>query len=118
VQSAQPWSVVLSAALVEVIEQALQRQAPSAQWLTWVEQARLSMPRHRELQYLAGMVCMQHALWGKAQQMLAPLAAQLVSPDLQRKAYSALAALAEQRGDSAVALTMWKHSAQVGQQPP
>jgi HemY protein len=61
---------------------------------------------------------MQHALWGKAQQMLAPLAAQLVSPDLQRKAYSALAALAEQRGDSAVALTMWKHSAQVGQQPP
>jgi HemY protein len=118
VQSTQPWSVVLSAALVEVIEQALQRQAPSAQWLTWVEQARLSMPRHRELQYLAGMVCMQHALWGKAQQMLAPLAAQLVSPDLQRKAYSALAALAEQRGDSAVALTMWKHSAQVGQQPP
>ena len=114
----QGWSVALSAALVEVIEQALQRQAPSAQWLTWVEQARLSMPRHRELQYLAGMVCMQHALWGKAQQMLAPLAAQLVSPALQRKAYSALAVLAEQRGDSAAALTMWKHSAQVGQQPP
>jgi HemY protein len=118
VQSAQPWSVALSAALVEVIVQALQRQAPSAQWLTWVEQARLAMPRHRELQYLAGMVCMQHALWGKAQQMLAPLAAQLASPALQRKAYSALAVLAEQRGDSAAALTMWKHSAQVGQQPP
>jgi HemY protein len=116
VQSAQPWSVALSAALVEVIEQALQRQAPSAQWLTWVEQARLAMPRHRELQYLAGMVCMQHALWGKAQQVLAPLAAQLVSPALQRKAYSALAVLAEQRGDAAVALTMWKHSAQVNSQ--
>jgi len=43
------------------------------------------------------------------------LAAQLVSPALQRKAYSALAVLAEQRGESAAALAMWKHSAQVGQ---
>ena len=40
----------------------------------------------------------------KAQQMLAPLAAQLVSPALQRKAYSALAVLAEQRCDAAVAI--------------
>jgi hypothetical protein len=36
---------------------------------------------------------------------------------LQRKAYSALAVLAEQRGDAAVALTMWKHSAQVNSPP-
>jgi hypothetical protein len=48
--------------------------------------------------------------------MLAPLAAQLVSPALQRKAYSALAVLAEQRGEPAVALAMWKHSAQVNSQ--
>ena len=80
VQSPQPWPVSLGAAVVDVIEQSLQRQAPSAQWLTWVEQARLAMPRHRELQYLAGMVCMQHALWGKAQQMLLPVAGQLASP--------------------------------------
>jgi hypothetical protein len=46
--------------------------------------------------------------------MLSPLAAQLASPALQRKAYSALAVLAEQRGDPAVALAMWKQSAQVG----
>ena len=117
VHSTQPWSVTLTGAVVDVIEQALQRQAPSPQWLTWVEQALLAMPRHRELQYLAGMVCMQHALWGKAQQMLAPVAAQLVFPALQRKAYSALAVLAQQRGDSAVALTMWKHSAQVNSPP-
>ena len=90
VQSPQPWPVSLSAAVVDVIEQSLQRQAPSAQWLTWVEQARLAMPRHRELQYLAGMVCMQHALWGKAQQMLSPVAGQLASPTLQRKAFAAL----------------------------
>ena len=117
VHSTQPWSVTLTGAVVDVIEQALQRQAPSPQWLTWVEHALLAMPRHRELQYLAGMVCMQHALWGKAQQMLAPVAAQLVFPALQRKAYSALAVLAQQRGDSAVALTMWKQSAQVNSPP-
>ena len=113
VQSPQPWPVSLSAAVVDVIEQSLQRQAPSAQWLTWVEQARLAMPRHRELQYLAGMVCMQHALWGKAQQMLSPVAGQLASPSLQRKAFAALAALAEQRDEPAVAQAMWKQSALV-----
>ena len=117
VQSPQPWPVSLSAAVVDVIEQSLQRQAPSAQWLTWVEQARLAMPRHRELQYLAGMVCMQHALWGKAQQMLSPVAGQLASPSLQRKAFAALAALAEQRDEPAVAQAMWKQSALVVQQP-
>lgn len=115
VKSTQVWPVGLSAALVDVIEQALQRQAPSAQWLTWVEQARQAMPRHRELQYLAGMVCMQHALWGKALQMLTPVAAQLASPALQRKAYAALAVLAEQREDVPTALAMWRHSAQVAQ---
>ena len=113
VQSPQPWPVSLSAAVVDVIEQSLQRQAPSAQWLTWVEQARLAMPRHRELQYLAGMVCLQHALWGKAQQMLSPVAGQLASPALQRKAFAALAALAEQRDEPAVAQAMWKQSALV-----
>ena len=117
VQSPQPWPVSLSAAVVDVIEQSLQRQAPSAQWLTWVEQARLAMPRHRELQYLAGMVCLQHALWGKAQQMLSPVAGQLASPTLQRKAFAALAALAEQRDEPAVAQAMWKQSALVVQQP-
>ena len=117
VQSPQPWPVSLSAAVVDVIEQSLQRQAPSAQWLTWVEQARLAMPRHRELQYLAGMVCMQHALWGKSQQMLSPVAGQLASPTLQRKAFAALAALAEQRDEPAVAQAMWKQSALVVQTP-
>ena len=117
VQSPQPWPVSLSAAVVDVIEQSLQRQAPSAQWLTWVEQARLAMPRHRELQYLAGMVCLQHALWGKAQQMLSAVAGQLASPALQRKAFAALAALAEQRDEPAVAQAMWKQSALVVQQP-
>lgn len=116
VQSPQPWPVSLSAIVVDVIEQSLQRQAPSAQWLTWVEQARLAMPRHRELQYLAGMVCLQHALWGKAQQMLSPVAGQLASPILQRKAFAALAALAEQRDEPAVAQAMWKQSALVAQQ--
>ena len=117
VQSPQPWPVSLGAAVVDVIEQSLQRQAPSAQWLTWVEQARLAMPRHRELQYLAGMVCLQHALWGKAQQMLSPVAGQLASPILQRKAFAALAALAEQRDEPAVAQAMWKQSALVVQTP-
>lgn len=111
VQSVEPWPVTLSTAVTEVIEQALQGQAPNTQWLTWVEQARAAMPRHRELQYLAGMVCLQHALWGKAQQMLAPIANQLDSPALKRKALSALATLAEQRADPEAALKFWKQSA-------
>ena len=43
---------------------------PNSEWLARVEQARLANPRSMELQYLSGMVCLRHGLWGKAQQML------------------------------------------------
>jgi HemY protein len=66
-----------------------------------------------ELQYLSGMVCLRHGLWGKAQQMLEQVAPRITDKELQRQAWRALAELAEQKGDNAQALACWKLSAKV-----
>jgi HemY protein len=63
------------------------------------------------LLYLYGRVCMRHSLWGKAQQMLERCAPQLTQPSLQRKAWCALAELAQQRGDEAAATQAWRRAA-------
>jgi HemY protein len=66
-----------------------------------------------ELQYLAGMVCWHHALWGKAQQMLEMAAPQLANAELQRQAWRTLAQLAEQKAETARAQSYWKRAAEV-----
>ena len=99
--------------LIDVLEQALQTEEPQADWLARTEQARLSQPHHMGLLYLYGRVCMRHSLWGKAQQMLERCAPQLSQPSLQRKAWCALAELAEQRGDAAAASQAWRRAALV-----
>ena len=99
--------------LVQVISAALHAMTPDSEWLARVEQARLANPRSMELQYLSGMVCLRHGLWGKAQQMLEQVASRLASPELQRQTWRALAELAEQKGDNAQALACWKLSAKV-----
>ena len=99
--------------LIEVLEQALQADEPQADWLARTEQARLSQPQHMGLLYLYGRVCMRHSLWGKAQQMLERCAPQLTQPGLQRKAWCALAELAQQRGDEAAATLAWRRAALV-----
>ena len=99
--------------LVQVVSAALHAMTPDSEWLARVEQARLANPRSLEWQYLSGMVCLRHGLWGKAQQMLEQAAPRLASPDLQRQAWRALAELAEQKGDNAQALACWKLSAKV-----
>lgn len=99
--------------MVKVLAKALDAMAPDSEWLARVEQARLANPRSMELQYLSGMVCLRHGLWGKAQQLLEQVAPRITDKELQRQAWRALAELAEQKGDNAQALACWKLSAKV-----
>ena len=96
---------------IEVLAQALQNLTPDSEWLARVEQSRLANPRSVELQYLSGMLCLRHSLWGKASQLLEQAAPRLQSSELKRSAWRALAELAEQKGDQAQALACWKLSA-------
>lgn len=82
-------------------------------WLSRVESAQQSQPRASHLQYLAGMLCLRQRLWGKAQSLLAQAVKNLQAPTLQRKAWIALAELAEQRQDPVQAATAWKQAASV-----
>jgi HemY protein len=99
--------------LVQVLERSF-KDAPSAdarQWLARVEAAQQSRPSDAHLQYLAGMLCLRHQLWGKAQNLLAQSVKGLPDASLQRHAWSALAELAEQRQDAVAALQAWKQAA-------
>lgn len=87
--------------------------ADARQWLARIETAQQAQPRDARLQYLAGMVCLRHQLWGKSQNLLAQAVKGLKDPVLQRSAWSALAELAEQRQDAPAAAQAWKQAAQV-----
>jgi HemY protein len=102
--------------LVKVLARAMDAMAPESEWLARVEQARLANPRSMELQYLSGMVCLRHGLWGKAQQMLEQVAPRITDKELQRQAWRALAELAEQKGraDGEYAMSAKLHEAAEG----
>jgi HemY protein len=85
--------------------------APEAAWLTRIEQAQMGQPGDAALQYLAGVTCMRLQLWGKAQQLLTQSLPRLQHEGLVRKAWLALAELAEQRGDAPSAALAWKNAA-------
>ncbi|HVZ45311.1 MAG TPA: heme biosynthesis HemY N-terminal domain-containing protein [Ramlibacter sp.] len=80
-------------------------------WLARIEAAQRANPRDGTLQYLAGMACMHRQLWGKAQQLLTQAALGLQDARMHRKAWRALAQLAEQRGEDAKAGEAWKRAA-------
>ena len=82
-----------------------------ADWLARIEAAQRADPRNATLQYLAGMACMRRQLWGKAQQLLAQAGTALQDAELHRRAWSALAELAEMQGDPARAAEAWKQAA-------
>lgn len=82
-----------------------------AQWLARIEAAQKNNPRDATLQYLAGMACMKRQLWGKAQQLLTQAALGLQDASLHRKAWRAIAELAEQREDASAAALAWKRAA-------
>ena len=81
-----------------------------AMWLGRVETMQRANPGDPALQYLAGMTCKRAQLWGKAQQLLTQAVSRLQHPGLIRKAWVALAELAEQRADLDAALQAWKNA--------
>ncbi|MEJ1168205.1 heme biosynthesis protein HemY [Variovorax sp. CCNWLW235] len=83
-----------------------------ADWLARIETAQRNNPSDPNLQYLAGMACMKRQLWGKAQQLLMQAGMGLQDTDLYRRAWLALAELAEARGDAEQAAAAWKRAAQ------
>ena len=80
-------------------------------WLARFETAQRANPRDALLQYLAGMACLHRQLWGKAQQLLTQAAQGLSDRTLHRRAWRALATLAESRGEAQVAADCWRRAA-------
>jgi HemY protein len=101
----------LSVKLARALEAGL--DSVDAEWLARIESAQRSNPRDPNLQYLAGMACMKRQLWGKAQQLLTQAGLGLQDMDLYRRAWSALAQLAEARDDAEQAAVAWKRAAQL-----
>lgn len=99
--------------LVQFLERSFSSTAdvPEAIWLTRVEQAQLSNPADPILQYLAGITCMRLQLWGKAQLLLKQCLPRLPDAVLAASAWSALAELAQQRGEAASAAQAWEKAA-------
>jgi HemY protein len=97
--------------LIAVLETGL--DSLDAAWLARIESAQLSRPRDANLQYLAGMACLNRQLWGKARQLLTQAAPALQDVTLHRNAWRALALLAEQREDEAAAAQAYKRAAQI-----
>ena len=101
--------------LIHTLEAILAKQTETKDtaWLARLEKAQLANPRDPRLQYLAGVACKSHQLWGKAQQQLSQAASQLKDTNLKRRAWCALAELAEQRNDAVAAGIAWKNAAQI-----
>ncbi len=95
--------------LVQALESGL--DSIDGTWLARFESAQRANPRDAGLQYLAGMACMKRQLWGKAQQLLMQSTQGLQDAHLQRRAWRALAELAESRGDLETAGRAWKRAA-------
>lgn len=95
--------------LVQALETGL--DSIDSAWLARFEGAQRAQPRDAGLQYLAGMACMKRQLWGKAQQLLMQAALGLQDPHLHRRAWRALAELAESRGDLEAAGQAWRRAA-------
>jgi HemY protein len=98
--------------LVRALEDADDPSDPH--WLARIEEAQRAQPLDAGLLYLAGAACMKRLLWGKAQQHLRKAAPLLPQGPLRRRAWTALAELAEQRGDADAALLAWKQAALAG----
>jgi HemY protein len=99
--------------LIRVLESgfALASGAPEAAWLTRIEKAQMANPGDSALQYLAGITCMRLQLWGKAQQLLKQSLPRLQDAGLERNAWTALAELAERRGDVVASTQAWQNAA-------
>lgn len=100
--------------LVLVLEQGfVQAQgAPDSDWLARIERAQQEQPADALLQYLAGVACLHLGLWGKAGSLLKQALAQRLDARIRRRAWRALALLAEQREAPQEARDAWRQAAQ------
>lgn len=80
-------------------------------WLARIESAQRQLPNDPYLQYLAGHLCLQRQLWGKAAQLLSQASTGLTDTDLLRQTWCGLARLAEERNDEPAAQAAWKKAA-------
>ena len=80
-------------------------------WMARLEEAQQRVPNDAALQYLAGQACRARGLWGKAQTLLQQAARALPPGRLRRRAWVALAELAQQRGDEPAVLQAWQQAA-------
>jgi HemY protein len=113
VQQPDSCSPAIRERVAQTLARALALLPADPEWLASIDRARQTYPRWVELQYLVGMVCWHHALWGKAQQMLEQAAPQLKHAEMQRHAWRTLAQLAEQKEDATRAQLFWKRAAEV-----
>jgi HemY protein len=97
--------------LIGVLESDL--SSLDAEWLARIEAAQNGRPRDANLQYLAGMACLNRQLWGKARQLLSQAALGLQDAGLHRNAWRGLAVLAEQREDAQAAAHAYQQAAQL-----
>ena len=109
------WRAPMNLPLVRALDASLMdvAAADAREWLSRIESVQQSQPRDPHLQYLAGMLCWRHCLWGKAQSLLSQAVKNLTEHELKRKAWCALAELAEQRQDADAAAAAWKKAALV-----
>jgi len=104
-------SDALRVKLILAVEASL--DASDAQWLARIETAVVARPGDANVEYLAGMACLKHQLWGKAQLLMAHAALNLQDLTLKRKAWLCLATLAEQRNDAVAAQLAFRRAAQL-----
>lgn len=84
---------------------------PDADWLMRIESAQADHPGDVLLQYLTGVACLRLNLWGKAQVQLSQALPKLRDVRLRKRAWLAMARLAEQREDAAAAAEAWRNAA-------
>jgi HemY protein len=72
----------------------------SRDWLTSIEQAQRAAGNDPLLQYIAANACADQKLWGKAMQLLQQCAPALSEQSLARRAWLAIAKLAQERQDA------------------
>lgn len=99
--------------LVRVLERSfMAADTPTdSTWLSRIEAAQMAQPGDPLLQYLAGVLCVRLSLWGKAQALLRQAIPMLKDADMKRRAWLAMAELAEQRSDSKAAAEAYRAAA-------
>ncbi|MDH4450709.1 MAG: heme biosynthesis HemY N-terminal domain-containing protein [Rhodoferax sp.] len=86
---------------------------PDSQWLARIEAAQMSQPGDPLLQYLAGVLCIRLALWGKAQALIRQALSMLKDDALKRRAWLHIADLAERHQDATAAAQAYQRAAKL-----